>query len=201
MPNIQLIEHNQSAISHHLPHRTRIRVPRRHRQLPTMNKIQDRLIKVPGVQSVEVNERTGSVLVHHDVSDDTFDKLSSAISEVASEVFTEALDAELPGVSRLASYLGSKVRGVNNSIAQSTDSQIDLHSAIPLFLLGASVVKFVREKSWWGDIPAFVLFYYAWDSFLKLNPQAVPGAYDAAPLSDSQTSDGELPRRRRKEAK
>lgn len=203
MTNTQLTN-KPSSVSHHLPHRTRIRVPRRHRQTATLNKIQKRLIKVPGVQSVEVNERTGSVLVHHDTQENTLELINSAVAEVAAEIFEIAAEAEAPGFSTLAGLLRTRVHSLNSSVAQATDQKVDLRSAVPIFLLGASLVRFIQEKSWWGEVPAFVLFYYAWDSFLKLNPHAIPGAYAGEPAStdgdsNAQTKD-ETPRRR-KEAK
>jgi copper chaperone CopZ len=198
------LTHSNHSVTHHLPHRTRIRVPRRHRQAPTFKKIQDRLVKVPGVQSVEVNERTGSVLVHHDTKDDTLDLINSAVAEVAAEIFEVVAADEFPAVSTLAAYLRNRVRNLNSSVSQATEHKLDLRSAVPIFLLGASVVRFIQEKSWWGEVPAFVLFYYAWDSFIKLNPHAIPGAYSAEPAADDIDGTGanrEETRQRRKGSK
>jgi hypothetical protein len=136
------------------------------------------------VQSVEVNERTGSVLVHHDSQDGTLESINSAVAEVASEIFEIAAEEEFPAVSTMAAYLRNRVRKLNSSVSHATDHKLDLRSGVPLFLLGASALRLVREGAFWGEVPAFVLFYYAWDSFLKLNPHAIPGAYSGEPESD-----------------
>ncbi len=55
---------NSRGVTHHSENRTRLRLPKNQREKHKLNNVKKRLEKVPGVQAVEVNERTGSILVH-----------------------------------------------------------------------------------------------------------------------------------------
>ena len=69
-------------MAHHLPHRTRLRVPDVHRGKKTMRQLNESLLKVPGVKSVKVNERTGSIVVHHDEDHRMLEAMGEAISNL-----------------------------------------------------------------------------------------------------------------------
>ena len=76
-------KHKQTkGLVHHLPHRTRFRVSHRHRDEGAVRRIRDSVMSVAGVKSVEVNERTGSVLVHHEERAAVVDNVSEALTGI-----------------------------------------------------------------------------------------------------------------------
>ena len=67
------------GVSHHLPHRTRLRVANPKRRVKEMAQVSERLKRVPGVTGVEMNDRTGSILVHHEENDNVLELLGTAL--------------------------------------------------------------------------------------------------------------------------
>ena len=164
------------VVTHHLPHRTRLRLPKAHRKSHTMSTVKERLKKVPGVQNVEVNERTGSILVHHEGNGQVLDQIGSALEEVASELleaFVEVEEDEIPGLSIVSHMLKSHASKMDTSLAEATGNLLDLKTLVPVGLLVAAIYKGLRDRAWWGEVPAFVLFYYAYDSYMKFHGPSV----------------------------
>jgi hypothetical protein len=120
-----------------------------------MKKIGDRLKKVAGVKEVEINERTGSILVEHDQRKDMLDQLDGAVLEAAADLFELAADGEGLPLSSLAAAVKTRLHSANSKVAEATDYSMDLRSAVPLALLGVSVVKLIQDKAWWNEVPAF----------------------------------------------
>src|SRR5579883_3531902 len=86
---------NHKGLAHHLPHRTRYRVAKGHRGEASVKRIRDSVLAVPGVNSVEVNERTGSVLVHHEERSGILESLSVALSGIGEDIFEEIIDTSI----------------------------------------------------------------------------------------------------------
>lgn len=71
------------GVIHHVPHRTRYRLASHHRNEEIVTRLHESLKKVPGVKKVEFNDRTGSVLVHHDEIPDMVNTLNNACGDIA----------------------------------------------------------------------------------------------------------------------
>lgn len=180
------------GVSHHLPHRTRLRVSKHKRKSRSLKQVQDKLAKVPGVSGVEVNERTGSILVHHEEDNNVLELLGTALEEVAGDLFETSLEveeAEVPGLSIIAHAVKKQMGLLDTSVATATGNMIDLKTVVPLGLLAAALYKVAKERVWWGDVPAFVLFYYAYDSYMKFHGPSVR-AVSASPRTERE--DGRL---------
>lgn len=54
-----------AKIVHSIPHRTRLRVRTGFRSLDVLQRIEEAISHLPGVESVTVSTLTGSILVHH----------------------------------------------------------------------------------------------------------------------------------------
>ncbi len=180
------------GVRHHLPHRTRLRVPKQHRQDKTFSELESRLKKVRGVKDVEINPKTGSVLIHHHAKENVLDELGLAVQEIAAELFEaifEIEEAEVPGLSILSKMVKSHLSKMDTSVASATGNVIDLKTVVPVSLALAAVFKGIRDKAWIGEVPAFVLFYYAYDSYMKFHG---PSVQPVSNVERAETPDGRL---------
>jgi hypothetical protein len=164
---------HKKGVLHHLPSRTRYRIARRHRTEEMVAQIRDQVATVPGVKAVEVNERTGSVFVHHEERADILNAIGGALSAVADDLFEEGLEAEIepvPGLSLLAKVLKSRAGKFDELLSEKTDNLIDFKMLVPMLFLGAGILKVTKTRNWFEQVPAWVLFYYAYDTYLKFHP-------------------------------
>ena len=165
------------GLAHHLPHRTRYRVGKKHRNETSVKRIRDSVMAVPGVKSVEVNDRTGSVLVHHEERSGMLDALSAALGGVGEDIFEELIETSIeeivPGGSIIAHLIKQRVGSVNASVAGLTNNVVDLKMLLPMGFLTAGIIQASRNRNWFAQVPAWVLFYYAYDSYLKFHGPSV----------------------------
>ncbi len=164
------------AVAHHLPHRTRLRLPRGHRDAATIAKLHKTISDTKGVQSVEINSRTGSVLIHHDEDPEVLNKVGDALEEVAGELFEAILEAEgveIPGLSIIAHVIRESLSHVDNHLANATNNLIDLKMLVPVSFFGAGVIQARRNLGWFNQMPAWMLFYFAYDAYMKFHGPSV----------------------------
>jgi hypothetical protein len=167
---------HRKGVSHHLPSRTRYRLPKGRRSAETSRRIVDRVSKVMGVKSVDVNHRTGSVFVVHEEHPEILHGLCAAFDSIADDLFEEVMEEEaeaIPGFSIVAHLLKKRAGSLDDFLAKKTNNMLDLKMLVPLLLLGAGLYKVSKTKAWMQEIPAWVLFYYAYDSYLKFHPPEV----------------------------
>lgn len=160
------------GVVHHLPHRTRLRIPAGHRDANTVRRIRDTLSTLPDVHSVEANERTGSVLIHHTTAEDILPTLGRAIETVALDLFESLLEVEeeaLPSVSVIGHLIRSSVARANSGMSGYTGNSLDLKMLLPIAFFGLGLVQASRNERWWLQTPTYVLFYWAYDSFMKFH--------------------------------
>jgi len=160
------------GVAHHLAHRTRYRLSRKDRNNRTLKSIQDSLAKVPGVKAVEFNERTGSVLVHHDEKPEILGILATVLEELGIDLLEGVAGEEIivvSGVSIVANLIKSRIGGANTLVSQMTNNYFDLKTLLPFLFLGAGIYQASRNRFWWEQIPAYALFYYAYDSYIKFH--------------------------------
>jgi copper chaperone CopZ len=169
--------HIHKGVAHHLPHRTRYRLSRRYRDEDHAGRVAEVVKSVPGVKSVEVNPRTGSVLVHHDEHPAILDSMSTAIDELGQDIFVEVLESELdeivPGASIVAHFIKQNAGHLDSLVAEFTNNLLDLKMLLPIAFLSAGIFQASRNRYWLQQVPAWVLFYYAYDSYLKFHGPSV----------------------------
>ena len=160
------------GVTHHVPHRTRYKLASHHRNDEIVNQLHKSLNKVTGVNKIEYNDRTGSLLVHHDEIPGIVNTLGSVFDEIAFDLFEEIANEEIaiaPGTSLFAYLIGKRFAGVNNYLAHKTSNYFDLKMLLPLLFLGAGFYQISKEKGTFGQVPAWVLFYYAYDAYIKFH--------------------------------
>jgi len=164
-----------AGVKQHLPHRTRLKLPKDHRSDHTLKEVKESLKKVPGVNHVHINERTGSVIVEHDDRPEILASFGEAMDGVAGEVLDAVLEAssiEVPGLSILAHLIRKNLSKADTHVAAATNNVLDLKMIVPMVLFGAGITK-ARGTNWWGEVPAWVCFYYAYDSYMKFHGPSV----------------------------
>jgi Heavy metal associated domain 2 len=168
------------VIAHHLPHRTRIKLPRSHRDAATIKKVTDSIRKVSTVKDVQINDRTGSVVVYHEEDTKILEHINGALGEVAGEVLEaliEAEGAEFPGLSLVGTLVSSFMGKADDKLADATNNVVDLKIMMPLAFLGAGFYQASRNAAWLSQVPAWVLFYFAYDSYTRFHgPGNLPGS-------------------------
>jgi hypothetical protein len=133
-------------------------------------------MRVPGVKKVEFNKRTGSLLVHHDETPEILGALDSVLDGIAGDLFEELAPEEMaivPGISLVAHLIRTRFISVNRYLARMTDNYVDLKMLLPLIFLGAGLYQASKHKAWFAQVPAWVLLYYAYDSYLKFHGPSV----------------------------
>jgi hypothetical protein len=128
-----------------------------------------------GVHSVEANPKTGSVLVEYDHTHHTRDGILGILRDVAL-ISVEAVggeeQAQSPetGHSATATNLLTAVNDIDRRIAEITGHAVDLRILVPLGLVTLGAILVVTQGGLGlAAIPPFLLFWYAFDSFVQLH--------------------------------
>lgn len=186
MPN--KLSQSSIGVAHHSPGRTRLKVPKTHRNSKEMHKVKSALSAVPGIKNVEVNHETGSILVQHDHDMHIFDAIEQSFEAVAGDMLVTLIEgerAEAMGVIGLFGAATGLVSGMaKNLMATSDDERIgflkrrasDTKNLLPLAFLAAAAYKAYETRSFWSGTTPMVLAYWAFDSYWKLNCSGYPAA-------------------------
>jgi hypothetical protein len=139
--------------------------------------MQKSLEGIDGVESVVINNHTGSVLVHHHESADLLDQIGDALQESAPDILASML---VPGGGELEAGLGVIAALAKNFLSDSkltpssnngggapahglSAGNVTARRAIPLALIGAGLWKLWQEEALLGGLAPLALLYYGWD--------------------------------------
>ncbi len=149
-----------------LPGRLRVRHVARRRGLEELEALRDSLQARPDVDAVEVNPRTGSMLVFYDPAGVSFEGIRDALAEVGLDFAAEAGEAasQPGGAGRV---LGA-AQALDRRVLRATGGT-DLRLLVPVGLAALSARQALRDSPRLGQAPWYLLAWYAFDSFLKLN--------------------------------
>jgi hypothetical protein len=169
-------EHSAVKVVHRLPHRTRVKMPKVHRTPGKMEKMAERLRKIDGVGSVEVDHRTGSILLNHTDEPGIIEKLMASFEDVGDLFLSVMMEDEGPEseLSFVSKFLKETLGTANSNMSRSTRGFIDLRMMVPLGFLGTALWKMRGTKEWLLEVPPYVLLWYAWDSYMKLHHTRPP---------------------------
>lgn len=156
-----------------VPGRTRFRVPTHHRNEHDMNRVATRLQDSAGVCNVEYNLKTGSILVNHEHHEGKLEDIKDVMRDLG-VVFASVTEAgELVhiggGESQEGLGLPDAVYDLNLRLREATGGIIDLRFVLPLALAWLGVFQYMSYGLQFELIPWYVLFYFAIDTFIKLN--------------------------------
>ena len=148
----------EGYISHESPGRLRIKFPVHKGDENFFTKLGKRLLSCPGVQKIEANPSTGSVLLLHE-SD------TQAIVEFARGKKIFHLSEPKKGESPVHQNLISSFAGLNERVKSAMSGQVDLWGITSLLLIGAGVYQVARGNL--VAIPWYTALYYGSNILLK----------------------------------
>jgi heavy-metal-associated domain-containing protein len=186
---------HEAHVSHHIPGRMRMKLPSAKGQHRMLQDIQQLIAPMPGVQRVEINPATGSVLVYyaperheefhtqladHAVQADLFALKPPELSDL--DEMAENIEAEaefLAAHSDIAQRMIDVVKQIDTGIKRATNNNVDLKVLLPL---GLAVYAFI-EAGTHVVTPLWVtLGIFSFNSFVALH-QPHPAAQGEAASS------------------
>ena len=179
------------TVAHALPGRVRLKIPRVKDNPELARQAQDKLGRVPGVQRVEANPATGSLLILYDLallaSVEALGPLGEIFAELFPEVALEELAAglqELMEAGGAAQATGGLLGGLNTVGNPGLTRNFNLNLLLPLTLLflGGRSLFSSKEMSFpaWYDY-----LWFGFSTFLMLNRRWVEGTPESATVPKS----------------
>ena len=171
------------TVMHTIPGRIRLKVAQV-RDNPTLaTEIQQRLISLDGVRQVEVNARTGSVLILYDAARLASAESLRALAEPLTTLFPGMEVRDLEALSTFTTngsaavappVLGQGLRTffsqLNRNISSATGGSLDLKILPPLLLLALGVRSLLKTEKplspTWYDF-----LWFALGTYFMLNPK------------------------------
>lgn len=155
-----------------VPGRIRLRVAHAHRQREKMAQIEKTIAAHPQVDRVQTNEKTGSLLIHHDSQNGGLENVLAILKDlgiILGDIAETQIAAEQ---SQAAANLTKAIGDLNQRVQKTSNGLVDLRFLFP-WGLSLLAVRQLLAKGWQLDlIPWYVLAWYAFDSFVKLNSPA-----------------------------
>jgi len=175
-------------IMHAIPGRIRVKVAQL-RENPTLAaQIQEHLALVPGVQKIEANTRTSSLILSYEAAALSSPEGFRAFAEPLTALFPELTlpdfeawqslsTGEVAGAAALPA-VGGMIRSffgdVNATIDQATAGGIDLKVLVPLLLFGLGIRSLITSEKLVS--PAWYDFlWFALGTYFMLNPKPDEG--------------------------
>lgn len=151
----------QAQVEHQMNGRVRLRIPSRRRDSAYFSRLKDRLSEQEGVESVEANPMTGSLLVRHRNNLDTL--LGYAADH---DLFVIEKQQDKP-VTSLADGLAIQAGRLDGAIRRVSGGGLNMRDVALAGVIVAGVVQIAKAHVW----PAgFSLFWYAVNLLPKVNP-------------------------------
>lgn len=179
------------TVAHALPGRVRLKIPRVKANPKLARQAQEKLSRVPGIQRVEANPATGSLLILYDLallaSVEALGPLGEIFTELFPEVALEELVAglqELMAVGDAAQATGGLLGGLPTLGNPALTRNFNLSLLLPLTLLflGARSLFTCKEMHFpaWYDY-----LWFGFSTFLMLNRRWLEGTPEAATVPKS----------------
>ena len=158
------------------PGRLRLRIAPRDRQAGKMQKIANFLEAQPNVSQVTTSIDRGSIVIHHDRNDESLENVLNTLKDIGI-IFADIAE----GSTEASATVSNAVVDLNKRVQAVTNGSVDLRFLFPLGLSILSLRQLLIKGLQFETIPWYVLAWYAFDSFLKLNHLRQP-----QPNSESQ---------------
>jgi hypothetical protein len=176
------------TVAHALPGRVRLKIPGVKDNPKLARQAQERLGQVAGIQRVEANSATGSLLLFYDLamlaSVETLGPLGEIFAELFPEVETEELAAglqELAETSATAPTTSSLMGALNTGVNPGLSRNLNLNLLLPLTLLFLGVRSLTASKE--TPFPAWYDYlWFAFSTFVMLNRRWVEGTPESSPV-------------------
>jgi len=163
------LEHVNLPIRLHIvsktPGRIRLRVAPEYRQDHLMNEIKQLLTTLSGeVTQVRTNAQTGSIVIYFTGEISQFENIFSTLSQ--SGMILNDIPVE---VTTATSKVTQTISRFNQRINLATEGSVDLRFLFPLILALLALRQLFSKSPRLNTAPWYILAWYAFDSFIKLN--------------------------------
>ena len=145
------------------PRRTRIRVSRKRRNREEMARLARALEEFPYVSSVDTNLQTGTILVHHE--DGALEDIRCRLRDMG-VILMAATGVEMP-----AKWFTKAVSDLDTRITSETKGILNLKLLVPIGFGALALLQLVRRGLQLEGAPWYILAYFAFESFRRLNAQ------------------------------
>ncbi|WP_414549367.1 HMA2 domain-containing protein [Anabaena sp. CCY 0017] len=146
------------------PGRLRLRISPPHRHPREMQSIANVLNAQSYVSQVRTNINSGSMIINHDGKNATLENVLTTLLDLG-VTFADITE----GNSEAAEDVKRAVINLNKRFEQATSGEVDLRFLFPLGLSMLAVRQILVKGLQLEIIPWYVLAWYAFDSFMKLN--------------------------------
>ena len=154
-----MAEHAQ--IVSNTPRRTRIRLSRKRRNREEMTRLARALEEFPSVSSVDTNLQTGTIVVHHEK--ESLEDIQSKLKDLG-VIAMAATGVEMP-----AKSLTDAISDLESRLGFSTGRILNLKLLVPLGFGVLAFLQLARRGFQLEGAPWYVLAYFAFESFARLN--------------------------------
>jgi copper chaperone CopZ len=141
--------------------RTRIRLSRKRRHPKEMARIAEVLEASPQVSSVQANLNTGTIIVHH--KQEGLEDIKSRLQDMGVILMAAA------GVETSAMSLADAVSDLDRHLGLGTRGLLNLKLLVPLGFGALAVLQLARQGFQIAGAPWYLLAYFAFDSYTRLN--------------------------------
>lgn len=153
----------EAFITHMAAGRLRIKIPSKKGESAYFSSLKERVSALPGIQKIEVNPVTGSVLVLHTLPVEEID--FKVLSEYTAAGGLFKLETPNGSGKPVSDKITGMFKGADKGVRDFTGGQLDLPTAAVLGLLGVGLFQMSRGKT---TAPAWhVAFWYALNIFLN----------------------------------
>ncbi|MBE9166101.1 hypothetical protein IQ238_00655 [Pleurocapsales cyanobacterium LEGE 06147] len=152
------------------PGRIRLRVDHSYRQKHKLEPIADALKKKVEVYRVKANITSGSITVHHGrelLSGEEIRAILKDLGIILVEI--EDIPIQLNGNSSAAAGITKATTDLNQRVKKITQGAIDLRFIMPFCFAMLALRQLWLKGLQFEAIPWYVLAWYSFDSFIKLN--------------------------------
>ena len=163
-----------ARIVHPIPGRMRVRFARGTLSQEALSRLSETVLEVKGVERCEVNCTTACLLIHFDEAGfdaDTFAVVVGGLHESGSPngtLIVAAPNERDEGPSRLARVINVRLRLVDRRLRRATGDRVDLRTIVPIGFAGLALREILVNSARLPAIPWYVLLWYAFDSYLRL---------------------------------
>lgn len=167
---------HRASIESDIPGRIRVRLGHKWRNKNTIQDLHETIKQQNGISQVATNDGTGSVLIHYDKNKKSHNEIMSVLHDAgvllrgtAGAFGLEVPDSGNSSQSRTSDNIIETLSDLDNRLRKLTGRRIDLKLLFPLLLTAIGVRRFVTGGLGIAEVPAYILFWYAFDLFWKLH--------------------------------
>ncbi|MCU0567583.1 MAG: hypothetical protein MUF49_13415 [Oculatellaceae cyanobacterium Prado106] len=153
----------------HTPGRIRLRLAHQYRKPEVMTKIAITLQSlVPEIEQTRINPQMGSLTIAYDPANRHLEDIWVTLHEM--NIIAHDIPVDKVPITNTVTHTVSLL---NQQVNQLTEGSADLRFLAPLLLIGLALRQLLAK----GDprfkaVPWYALVWYAFDTFMKLNPSS-----------------------------